>query len=238
MRDYIGETVPSLAGLDGFILRDRSPSCSIGRVKYYAGPDKGSDVLGYGPGLFGGAIMKAYENFPIESDGRLKDQRLREYFLTKIFTLAEFQRVRKSHKMRNLVDFHSKNKYMFMTYSQVKLKVLGRIVSNPEKHDFANTIENYSEGLLSLLSGSPRSSNIVNVATKIYGYFSKELGKGEKAHFKKQMEGFRSGGVPLASLRDMLKLWAIRFEDEYIDQQTFFQPFPAELNDICGHQQY
>lgn len=238
MAEYIAETVPSLSDLDGFILRDRSPSCSLGRVKYYKGPEKSADVLAYGPGFFGEAVLASYGNLPIESDGRLKDQKLREHFLTKIFTLADFRRVKESGKMRELVDYHSRNKYLFMTFGQVKLKRLGQITSNPEKLDFVSTATKYEAQLHNLLSDNPRSSNIVNVATKIYGYFSKDLSASERNHFKDQMSGFRKGTIPLFSIRTMLQLWSIRFEDEYIMHQTFFQPFPAELNEIAPSEQY
>jgi uncharacterized protein YbbK (DUF523 family) len=106
MQEYIKQTKLTLNGLDGFILRKNSPSCSMGNVRYYETMEKGSQVLSSGLGLFGEAVIKTYGDLPIESDGRLNIQRLRESFLTKIFTLASFRKVAESQKMKKLIDFH------------------------------------------------------------------------------------------------------------------------------------
>ena len=58
MTDYIDRVVPTLAEMDGFVLREGSPSCSMSRVRYYLGSEKGASVRGQGAGLFGEAILK------------------------------------------------------------------------------------------------------------------------------------------------------------------------------------
>jgi uncharacterized protein YbgA (DUF1722 family)/uncharacterized protein YbbK (DUF523 family) len=233
MNEYIEEIIPTLQGLDGFILRKNSPSCSFSNVRYYQSMAKGSPVLSSGPGLFGGAVIDAYGDLPIESDGRLNNQRLRESFLTKIFTLASFRTVARSRRMKKLVNFHSTNKYLFMIFSQHKLRELGRIVANKEQKSIEKILDDYSKGLRDLISGQPRSSNVVNVFSKIFGYFSKNLSSGERRHFVQQLDTYRKGKASVTSLREILKLWSIRFEEDYIMDQTLFQPFPEELNVIC-----
>jgi uncharacterized protein YbgA (DUF1722 family)/uncharacterized protein YbbK (DUF523 family) len=238
MNEYIEEIIPTLNGLDGFILKKNSPSCSISNVRYYESMEKGAPVLSSGSGLFGGAVINTYGDFPIESDGRLNNHRIREAFLTKIFTLASFRKVAGSKRMKKLVDFHSTNKYLFMTFSQHKLRELGRIVANREQKSIERFMDDYTMGLHDLLSGQPRSSNVVNVLSKIYGYFSKNLSSGERRHFVQQLDTYRKGKASLTSLREILKLWSIRFEEEYILDQTLFQPFPEELNVICEATKY
>lgn len=238
MDEYIEEIIPTLKGLDGFILKKNSPSCSISNIRYYESMEKGSQVLSSGPGLFGGAVISMYGDLPLESDGRLNNQRIRESFLTKIFTLASFREVKRSMKIKKLVDFHTANKYLFMTFSQHKLRELGQIVANREKKPISTTLEEYSHGLRDLISNNPRSSNVVNVYSKVYGYFSKKLTSGERKHFLQQMDAYRNEKVSVISLREILKLWSIRFEEDYIAEQTLFQPFPEDLNAICEATKY
>jgi uncharacterized protein YbgA (DUF1722 family)/uncharacterized protein YbbK (DUF523 family) len=233
MREYIDRVVPSLEGLDGFVLREGSPSCSMSRVRYYAGPAKGANIEGEGPGLFGEAVLKAYSGLPAESDGRLRDRRIREDFLTRVFALAALRSVEQSGNMRILVEYHSRNKYLFMTYSQQLLKALGQTVANREHLAFSEVCSQYRAGLLRLLAKGPRSSNTVNVLNKIYGYFSEGLSSGEKQRFHEQLKSFRSGSASLTSLREILIIWGLRFDEAYITAQTFFQPFPKELNEFC-----
>lgn len=233
MADYIKETIPSLPAIDGFILREGSPSCSMSRVRYYAGPEKGAKVAGTGPGLFGEAVLSSFAGLPIESDGRLRNQKIREVFLTKIFAISALRGVESSGKMRELVEYHSRNKYSFMTYGQSKLKELGRIVANRDNLPFDEVIVNYRAKLLELFGTSPRSTSVINVLNKVYGYFSKSLSKVEKDRYHQQVALFRRGQTTLTSLREMLMLWGLRFDEDYITSQTFFQPFPNELNEFC-----
>jgi uncharacterized protein YbgA (DUF1722 family) len=238
MASYIEEIVPTLKGLDGYVLRGGSPSCSISRVKYYTGAEKGSPVDSYGAGLFGGAILNTYAGLPIESDGRLRNQKIREVFLTKVFAFAALRELEKSTKMRDLVDYHSRNKYLFMSYNQQKMRALGRIVANPERLPVAEVVARYKTTLMQLFSKGPRSSSVINVLNKVYGYFSKQLAKGEKDHFHGQVEMFRAGKASLTSIREMLWLWGLRFDEEYITSQIFFQPFPEPLNEFCKFETY
>jgi uncharacterized protein YbgA (DUF1722 family) len=75
---------------------------------------------------------------------------------------------------------------------------------------------------------SKRSSNI-NVFTHIFGFFSKHLSANEKQFFLETVQLYREGRVPFTSVLGLLKGWAIRFQEEYLMRQTFFNPFPADL---------
>jgi len=238
LADYIENILPTLSDMDGFILKENSPSCSMSRVRYYRGPEKDAEIGGGGAGLFGGAVLERYGNLPIESDGRLRNQRIREVFLTRIFTLASAKDVLSKNNMSELIDFHSDNKYLLMTFSQKKLQELGQITSNAENVPFNELSERYLDKLIEILAISPRSSMVVNVLSKIYGYFSKQLKSEEKKFFLSRLDSYRQGKISITSLRETLQLWALRFEEDYILRQTVFQPFPEELNEICKLVQY
>ncbi len=233
MTMYVENLINTLERIDGFVLKDGSPSCSINRVRYYSGPEKGAPIKTEGSGFFGGAVLERFEGTPIESDGRLRNAKIRETYLTKIFMLADLRRVSDSGKMHELVKFHSRNKYLIMTFGQKYVPELGRIVSNAEKRPFTAVIDTYNEKLKEAMNRTPRSTSIVNVMTKVYGYFSNQLSKREKDTFQKMLQSFREGNLPLTSLRETLKMWAIRFDETYVEEQTIFHPFPEELNSIC-----
>ncbi|TFG28378.1 DUF523 domain-containing protein [Candidatus Thorarchaeota archaeon] len=107
MISYVENLIVSLKEIDGFVLKDGSPSCSINRVRYYSGPEKGAPTKTEGSGFFGGAVLDRFYGTPIESDGRLRNAKIRETFLTKIFMLADLRRVASSGKMHELVRYHS-----------------------------------------------------------------------------------------------------------------------------------
>jgi uncharacterized protein YbgA (DUF1722 family) len=238
MRSFIQGNIPKFVDVDGFILRENSPSCSIKSVKYYKSEDPKSQIEGTGPGLFGESILSQYSRVPIESDGRLKHERIRETFLTKLFMVSSLRMVGKTGSANELVNFHSDNKYLIMTFGQKHVTKLGRIVSNDKKKDIEAVMTEYTENFLEAISGTPRRSSISNVLSKVYGYFSKQLSRDEKKYFLSRLDGYRKGRVSLASIREILKIWNLRFNIEYISRQTLFEPFPEKLNDVCEFDEY
>lgn len=233
MNEYVESLIADLENIDGFVLKEGSPSCSINRVRYYSGPEKGAPIRTEGSGFFGGAVLESFTGTPIESDGRVRNASIRENFLTKIYMLADLRRVAETGKLHELVQFHSRNKYLIMTYGQKHLNELGKIVANPEKRQQSIIIKEYRDRFREIMDKTPRSTSVVNVIMKVYGYFSSKLTKREKDSFLKMIESFRKGSIPLTSLRENLRMWAIRFDEHYIEEQTIFQPFPEELNSIC-----
>lgn len=230
---YVSDLIGKLNNIDGFILKEGSPSCSISRVRYYAGPDKGANIVTEGGGFFGDAVKENFYGTPIESDGRLKNASIRETFLSKIFMLADLRETTESGEMHDIVAFHSRHKYLIMSFGQKYLQQLGRIVSNQSRDPFEKVIENYRESLNELMMRTPRSTSIINVIMKLYGYFSKQLSSREKDTFRQRVDSFRGGMISLTSLRETLQMWAIRFDEAYVEGQSFFQPFPEDLNSIC-----
>ena len=73
------------AGLDGYVLKKSSPSCGMERVKVY--DENGAPARG-GRGLFAAALMERLPLLPVEEEGRLRDARLREHFVARIFARA------------------------------------------------------------------------------------------------------------------------------------------------------
>ena len=61
------------------------------------------------------------------------------------------------------------------------------------------------------------------------GYFKKQLSAREKRHFLELLEAYRLGGTPLSNAVSILRSWVMRFEAEYLYEQTFFHPFPEDL---------
>ena len=84
MARYAARRVRALRGLGlcGYILKKDSPSCGMTRVPVYG--DKGMPRR-EGRGLYASALMEAYPNLPVEDEGRLKDAKLRDNFIERVF---------------------------------------------------------------------------------------------------------------------------------------------------------
>jgi len=81
MRGFAESYLDQLPAVDGFILKSRSPSCGIKDVRIYMGPDKGAAAQ-IGAGMFARAVLQRFAGLAIEDEGRLRNARIREHFLT------------------------------------------------------------------------------------------------------------------------------------------------------------
>ncbi|MFO8034071.1 MAG: DUF523 and DUF1722 domain-containing protein [Candidatus Bipolaricaulota bacterium] len=220
-----------LAGVDGFVLKNRSPSCGISDVKVYSRTDK-APAIGRTAGLFGREVLGRFSELTVEDEGRLTNFRLREHFLTKVFALATFRQVVASGEMSELVGFQARNKLLLMSYSQASLKELGRIVANPRQRNWEELCTAYRAQLVNALARPPRRPSAINVAQHAFGYVSKQLTKGEKSYFLDTLGRYREGKAPLSVVTGVLGAWVTRFDVEYLAQQTFFAPYPEGLVEI------
>jgi len=217
--------------VDGFILKGKSPSCGIKEVKIYKGMQKGSASV-KGKGLFGELVMANFPGLPVEDDGRIKNYNIRQHFLTKLYIMKNFRVIKESMLIEYLVEFHSTNKLLLMSYNQKQLKILGSIVGRNGELSVRKVFEEYEENLTLALNKLPRYTSNINVLTKSMGYFSDKLTKREKEFILDTIEQYRESKVPFSVPLYIIKSNAIRFEEKNLINQTFFNPYPLEFDNV------
>jgi uncharacterized protein YbgA (DUF1722 family)/uncharacterized protein YbbK (DUF523 family) len=232
MKEFCTDFLDSAGDIDGFILKYRSPSCGIKDVKVYPNAALKSGAIGKTSGYFGGAVLKEFPYLPVEDEGRLRNSRIKEHFMTRLFMLAAFRNVKSESRMKNLVEFHSENKYLLMAYSQAELHKLGAIVANKERRTFQELVSEYERHLYSALSRPPRYTSSINVLMHAFGHFSEQLSSQEKALFFDCIQKYRNGKASLCPAINTIRAWAVRFEDQYLTDQTFFEPYPQGLMEV------
>ncbi len=209
--------------IHGFILKAKSPSCGVGSAKIY---HKGNPY-GKGYGIFAGVVKECLPFIPMIDEGRLRNEQMMWEFLTKVFMFFRFTGAKKS--INDLIEFHSKHKYLIMSLSQKHLKVLGKIIASHDGKNFESVVQKYDEIFKDLMMKNFRKSNIANVLIHIFGHFSENLSRREKEHFLKMVQKYREDKFELSGLIEILRGYALRFEDEYILGQYFLEPFPDAL---------
>ena len=233
MLAFTEKFLSGLGEVDGFILKERSPSCGMKNVKLYPGPGKVQALGSKNAGLFGGAVLKQYPGVPIEDEGRLRNFTIREHFLTALFTLARFRAARDAGRMAGLVNFQARHKLILMAYDQEKLRELGRLIANPEKRPVREVADGYRELLLAALARPAKSGPVINVLTHALGYFKKGLLAAEKEFFLESLEQYRENRVPLGVPVAVVRSWIARFDQTYLKDQYFFDPYPEDLIEVA-----
>ncbi|MFD1020009.1 YbgA family protein [Thalassobacillus hwangdonensis] len=231
MRTFSEQFMQALPAVDGFLLKNRSPTCGVNDAKVYADVEN-SPVIEKTDGLFTQAVREYFGGVAIEEEGRLKNFTLREHFLTKLFTLAWFRQVKEEGTMKLLVAFHSKNKYLFMAYNQTLLTEMGRLVANPPEMTKEEIMDAYEAKLQEMLDKPAGAGRHINVCQHIFGYFKNGLNSQEKQYFLHELDQYEKEKIPLSAVLGILKAWAVRFEEKYLLQQSYFEPYPIDLVEI------
>lgn len=232
MDAFVNSFLDSLPEVDGFILKGRSPTSAIKDAKRYSGPNPGDALRGKGPGFFGMAVLERFSHLAIEDEGRLRNPNIKSNFLTKLYTLAKFRDVKRSKSSKDVLNFHSENKLLLKAYNEKEMRILGRIVAKRDQYNIVKLITDYEKHLLQALKRAPRCGSQINVLMNSMGYFSKSLSGEEKEFFLKSLDDYKSGVIPLSVLTGISTSWLLRFKDDYLLSQSFFEPYPKELVDI------
>ncbi|MDD0851500.1 DUF523 and DUF1722 domain-containing protein [Halobacteriovorax sp. GB3] len=224
--DTIPEVVKHGKSVDGFILKSKSPSCGLERVKVYntktGHPDKSS------VGLFAKALREEYSDCAFIDEGRLNDYRLREHFVTHLFALHRLKTI--EPKISALQEFHAKNKYLIMCYKHSRVSELGRICSKGGKEDFSKLYLEYFELFSRTLSEPAPQGQIYSTLQHIYGYFKKVLDPKEKKHILNVVDDYKRGRVPMTIPLEILRFLTTKYDMSYLSDQCLFDPYPESLS--------
>jgi len=231
MSGFSNKFLNSLEAVDGFILKARSPSCGIRNTKYYR--DKTSETVAHkGPGLFTEKVLEQFPGMAIEDEERLRNLRIREHFLLKLFTLARFREIKTTNSVGSLVRFHSENKYLLMTYDQREMRAMDRTLLNENKLTAAQVIREYERRLHRALSHIPKRNSNINTLVLAMGYFENNITSEEKRFFADRLQDYRGGIIPLSTVNAVMRSWIIKYEVTDIWDQSYFAPYPKELMQI------
>ncbi len=223
--EFSRKTLSHLPDLDGFILKAKSPSCGVGSTKLY----RNNAVIGKTYGLFAEAIKKAFPHLPLEDEGRLRDEGIRNHFLTRIFAYAEARNILVDNEAHTLVRFHTRYKYLLMTYSQKHLKELGKLVAN-SSIPIDEKFKIYRLKFYEAFQKKPTLKRHVNTLTHLMGHFSRKLNLKERQHLISLINQFGEGKISLKSIIELLKSISYRFDNDYILIQKYIEPYPEDLD--------
>lgn len=233
MNEFSNNFLKKINDIDGFILKSKSPSCGINSAKILY---KDNTFKKMGTGIFASEVIKYFPNHPKEEEKQFNNQYLREHFLTVIFILARFRVLKNSSPTFNdLYEFQAKNKYLFLTYNQVQMRNLGKVAANHNNNSIDEVIKKYESILFKLVKRRPSFRSNLNTLEHVFGHFSNKLTSKECSYFFKIMNDYEKKNISLSSVCNLFFSWALRFDDDYILNQSYFRPFPIELIETKNH---
>jgi len=229
MNAYAARRVRELAQqqLCGYVLKSASPSCGMERVKIYqpSGPAKRSGV-----GLFAAALLDHFPNLPVEEEGRLCDPRLRENWIARVFAFHALQALwSRRWKLSDLIDFHTRYKFVVLSHSERDYRELGRLVAQAKQMPRPELKQAYETGLMQALKKVATTRKNTNVLQHLLGFFKTELTGPQRQDLAANIDDYRAGFVPLVVPLTLIRHYVRLLDVPYLRDQVYLNPHPKEL---------
>jgi uncharacterized protein YbgA (DUF1722 family)/uncharacterized protein YbbK (DUF523 family) len=214
--------LPVPAGLDGYVLKAKSPSCGIGGIPRYRADGQAADHAGRG--LYAERVMAGFPLLAVEDEGRLNDAGLREAFVERIFAAARLRELFSGlREARELMAFHARHKLQLLAHDPARYHEAGRIVASP------GSASAYQEVFLAALAGKATRGRNANALQHAYSRIGRELDAARRADLVARIEAYRVGDEPLSVPIALLAHYASGGGLPWLAEQTYLAPFPAGL---------
>ena len=229
MSNWAGMRLDELASenLCGFIFKVRSPSSGMRNVKVY---NKSGMPGATSSGIFARTLMRRFPLLPVEDEGRLHDPGLRENFIERVFAFKRWLNfVESGGPLRDLVDFHSRHKYLIMAHSPAHLRALGKVVAQGKGMGRKDMLEGYHGNFMAGLKLMAMVKKNTNVLQHMLGYFKIQLAADEKQEVLEVIDEYHRELVPLIVPVVLLRHFVRKYDESYLKEQYYLYPHPAEL---------
>ncbi len=221
MRAFAKKRVEQLKDddLSGYVLKKDSPSCGLTRVKVYE--DTGIPAK-TGRGVYADALLARWPHLPVEEEGRLQDEALRENFLERLSAYHRLQELfRGRWTIGQLVAFHTAHKLAVLAHTTDGYRRLGRLVADAKGMERAALRDAYTAELMRSMTLLATPKKHANVLMHMVGYFRGQIDAGDRDELLNAINEFRVGRlsrlVPLTLVRHHVR----RGQVVYLAGQTY-----------------
>ncbi len=222
MTEFSEEFINGLDDIDGFILKSRSPTCGLKDAKVYYRGNKCS-IRSNENGFFSQKIIDKYDYLPIENEGRLKNYNIRDNFFNRIFFINNLK------NNKNIIEFHKNNLLLLKSYDEESTNEVSDILNENRMED---QVHQYKEKVLNIVSNQRKKENKLSIIIKVFEKYKNMLNEEEINMFNGLIESYENQRIPFSTLEVVIKMYATRFKDKDILNQTFFYPYPENLINI------
>jgi uncharacterized protein YbgA (DUF1722 family) len=183
-----------------------------------------------GRGLFAEVLMKEIPLMPVEEEGRLNDNPIRENFIVRVFAYHRFRElVSDKFSLGALVKFHTDHKYLILAHSPKHYELLGKLVAHSKKLGRVGLIEKYGTLFMEGLAVKSNVKKNVNVLHHIIGFLRNQLTVIEKDDILQTIDDYHKELVPLIVPVTLIRHYVKKYDIPYIKDQIYLSPHPKEL---------
>jgi uncharacterized protein YbgA (DUF1722 family)/uncharacterized protein YbbK (DUF523 family) len=228
LNHYAQKVLPRINHISGYILKSKSPSCGMARVKVY--DEAGNSLPSNAVGIYAQQLMTAMPHLPIEEEGRLNDPLLKENFIKRVFAYHDWQiHVAANLTYQSLVDFHTRHKLLLILHHYGHSKTLGQMLTDASNIDLKKVAEQYLGLFMQALAILPHKRHHGQVLTRIVTKINQSLEPKQKQDVLAMIQEYLAGELPLSAPVRLIKHYLTAIDNPFIQQQSYLNPYPESL---------
>ena len=229
MEGFIDDVIPTLANLRGYILMAKSPSCGMERIKVHNA--NGQVTRRDGRGMFADALLQAYPLMPVEEEGRLNDNMIRENFIERVFAYDDWMQNVAGDQLsaKALINFHTRHKFQLLAHSEKIYRQLGPMLGDLKSEPLESIADRYIHLFMEAMSKKVSRGSHINAMQHLLGYLKDAMGEEDRKVMLEQMDAYHRGEVPLVVPMTLLRMAQRREPVDFLNAQQYLTPYPDEL---------
>jgi uncharacterized protein YbgA (DUF1722 family) len=210
------------------VLKSRSPTYGLHAIARYS--DGGQPADHRGRGVFAQRITETFPLLPVEEEGRLNDDLLREAFTERVFAAARLRDLlSEPWRPRDLIAFHARHKLQLLAHDPGCCLLAGQVVAAAGRRPRAETAAAYRELFCAAMAAKATRGRHANALHHAFSRVGQGLGRARRENLLTHIEAYRRGQAPLSVPVALLAHHASDGTLPWLAGQTYLQPFPAEL---------
>ncbi len=229
MRLFSRRRVKLLARVDlsGFILKSKSPSCGMERIRIYRA--RGIPARSR-QGLFAAILLECLPNLPVEEESRLCDPRIRDNWIERVFAYWRLRMLWRSRwTVRRLSEFHTENGLALLSHAPRAYRQMGSLLARAGELSRDEVRERYEAAFMRALKPIATRGRHVRVLRHLAGYLDRRLDSESLLELHACIRDYQNRIVPLLVPLTLLKHHVRRLEIPSLAGQTYLNPHPDEI---------
>lgn len=188
-----------------------------------------TDIDGY---VFHSASQPdAPPNLPAEEDDRLDDPDVRDHFLERVFAHARLRALFTADwRPRDLIAFHSRHKMQILAHDPAAYREMGRLVAEAGTRPHEDLERDYRRTFNEALAVHPSRGRHTNALLHVLSPMTARLDPAQRNEVVAAIDSYQHDHAPLSAPMTLLRRHAEGHT--YLAQQTYLDPYPAELRDV------
>ncbi|AOV16979.1 hypothetical protein BJI67_07790 [Acidihalobacter aeolianus] len=224
LADEAARSLQTVVPLAGYVLKQGSPSCGLHGVRVH--DREGTHPAREGRGGFAAELARLAPLLPLAEETQLHDPRQRQHFIWRALAYHRWQQLAEDGmRPRDLVDFHTRHKYLLMAHDQEAYRRLGPLVSQAgNSGSFKELSNNYIALFMSTMRNVASPGQHANALQHMAGYFSDSIEAHDRTELGEAIEAYRLAQLPLAMPVALLRHHLRRHPQTHLEQQLYLDP--------------